>query len=314
MQYPWGNSRRFHSLADQNKQRFGSRIQKVSVDAGFTCPNRDGTKGTGGCTFCNNNGFSPSYCHDDPSITNQINEGLKFLKKRYKKAETFVAYFQAYSNTYDSLNVLRMRYEQALAHPEISGISVGTRPDCISSEILDYLASLSKEYIIQVEYGVESCYDETLNRINRGHTFEDSAEAIKETANKGLQTGIHLIIGLPGETRTQILNQSKIISRLPIHSVKFHQLQIVKNTAMAKEYLEFPEHFDLFSAEEYVDFMADFLENLSPNIAIERFAGEVPPGYNLRKSWNGLRSDQIIGMIESELTRRNSWQGKNYTK
>jgi radical SAM protein (TIGR01212 family) len=314
MQYPWGNSRRFHSLADQNKQRFGSRIQKVSVDAGFTCPNRDGSKGTGGCTFCNNNGFSPSYCHDAPSITSQINEGLNFLKTRYKKAETFVAYFQAYSNTYDTLAALKTRYEEALSHPEISGLSIGTRPDCLSFEILDYLANLSKKYIIQVEFGVESCYNETLKRINRGHTFEESVKAIKETADKGIQTGIHLIIGLPGESRKQILNQSKIISKLPIHSVKFHQLQIVKNTVMATEYLEFPERFDLFSAQEYVKFMADFLENLSPHIAIERFAGEVPPRYNLRKSWDGLRSDQIIGMIESELAGRNSWQGKNYNQ
>jgi len=314
MLYPWGNNRRFHSLADQNKQRFGSRIQKVSVDAGFTCPNRDGTKGTGGCTFCNNKGFSPSYCHEDPSITNQINEGLTFLKNRYKKAEIFVAYFQAYSNTYASLHVLKQRYEEALSHPDISGISIGTRPDCMSEEILGYLAGLSKKYIIQVEYGVESCYEETLKRINRGHTFADSVKAIKATASKGIQTGIHLIIGLPGEERKQILDQSKIISTLPIHSVKLHQLQIVKNTSIAEEYLKHPEHFDLFTADEYVLFMADFLEYLNPSIAIERFAGEVPPEYNLRKLWDGLRSDQIIGLIEKELEKRNSWQGKKCTQ
>ncbi len=314
MIYTWGNSRRFHSLADQNRQLYGSRIQKVSVDAGFTCPNRDGTKGTGGCTFCNNKGFSPSYCHEEPSITNQINNGLKFLKNRYRKVKIFIAYFQAYSNTYDSLDVLKKRYEEALSHPGISGISIGTRPDCISSEILDYLAKLSKNQIVQVEYGVESCYEETLKRINRGHTFEESVNAIKETTDRGLQTGIHLIIGLPGENRNQMLDQSKIISKLPIHSVKFHQLQIVKNTAIAQEYLEYPEHFNLFSVQEYVQFMVDFLENLNPDIAIERFAGEVPPQYNMRESWNGLRSDQIIGRIEKMLEEKKSWQGKYYTQ
>lgn len=310
MQFAWGNSRRFHSLADQYKQRYGTRVQKVSLHAGFTCPNRDGTVGTGGCTFCNNQGFSPSYCHETDSITSQLDKGLRFLRKRYKRARLFMAYFQAYSNTYDEIPVLQKRYQEALAHPDISGISVGTRPDCVDDPKLDYLAELAEEYMVSVEYGVETCDEETLIKINRGHTFEDSVKAIEKTAARGLHTAIHLILGLPGQSRQQMLEQSQIISRLPIHSVKFHQLQIVRETPMAREYASNPENFSFFQPDEYVDFMVEFLENLRADIAIERFAGEVPPAYNLRQSWSGLRSDQIIKRIENKLEQRNSWQGK----
>jgi uncharacterized protein len=313
MIYPWGNSRPFHSLADYYKQRVGSRIQKVSVHAGFTCPNRDGTVGKGGCTFCNNNGFSPSYCHEGSSITTQIDKGLDFFKKRYRRAKIFVAYFQAYSNTYDEINILNQRYQEALSHPDIAGLSIGTRPDCVDDEKLDFLSELAKDKIISVEYGVESCYDETLLRINRGHTFADSVEAIKKTTDRGLHTGIHLIIGLPGESRKQMLEQSHIVSGLPIHSIKFHQLQIVEDTPMADEFKAHPENFDFFEPEEYVSFMVNFLENLRPDIAIERFAGEVPPKFNLRKSWKGLRTDQVIKLIEDKFIQMNSWQGKKYS-
>jgi radical SAM protein (TIGR01212 family) len=312
MQFSWGNTRPFHSLADQYKQQFGSRIQKVSVNAGFTCPNRDGRVGTGGCTFCNNAGFSPSYCHDDHTISEQITKGISFLKHRYKRTNIFIAYMQAYSNTYAPLDVLKNRYEEALSHKDISGLSIGTRPDCIDDDILDYLEELSKSHYISIEYGVESCYEETLLRINRGHTFTDSVKAIEKTASRGLQTAIHLIIGLPGETRKMMLNQSRIISSLPIHSVKFHQLQIVKDTPMALEFQEHPERFRFFEPDDYVEFMVEFIENLRPDIAIERFAGEVPPQYNLRPSWKGLRSDQVTLLVEQKLREKNSWQGKNY--
>ncbi len=313
MEYPWGNTRRFHSLADFYRQRFGSRIQKVSVHAGFTCPNRDGTVGTGGCTFCNNSGFSPSYCHQESTITQQIDTGLNFLKKRYKKAQLFVAYFQAYSNTYEDIEVLHKRYQQALDHPGISGLTIGTRPDCVDEQKLDLLAKLAEKYIINVEYGVESCYEDTLVRINRGHTFVDSMKAIEQTASRGLHTGIHLIMGLPGESRADILEQSRIISKLPIHSVKFHQLQIVKDTPMAEEFIKHPERFHFFEPDEYAEFIVKFIETLRPDIAIERFAGEVPPQYNLRESWSGLRSDQLLLLIEKKLQEKNTWQGKYYS-
>jgi len=300
-------------MADQNKQKFGTRIQKVSVNAGFTCPNRDGTVSTGGCTFCNNSGFSPSYCQLGDSITLQINKGIKFLKHRYKRANIFVAYFQSFSNTYGSLDVLKSRYEEALSHPMISGITIGTRPDCIDEKVLDYIASLAEKHLISIEYGVESCYDETLQRINRGHTFSQSLRAIEMTALRGIHTGIHLIIGLPGESRKMILEQSDIISTIGVNSIKFHQLQIVKNTHMAGEFAQYPERFYIFSPEEYVSIICDFVEHLRPDIAIERFAGEVPPGFNIMQSWKGLRSDMIIKMVEIELNNRKTWQGKNWS-
>lgn len=309
--FPWGTSRPFNSWADNCKKIYGSRIQKVSINAGFTCPNRDGSLGIGGCTFCNNKGFSPSYCHDNDSITIQLDKGLRFLKNRYKRATIFVAYFQAYSNTYDELSRLKELYEEALSHPEISGISIGTRPDCIDDQKLEYLALLARDKIVSVEYGVESVYEDTLVRVNRGHTFEDSKKAIIKTAALGLHTTAHLILGLPGETREQMLAQSKIISELPIDSIKFHQLQIVSDTIMAQQYKSDPGQFHFFELDEYIDFMVSFLENLSPGISIERFAGEVPPKYNLRSSWNKIRSDQVTLMIEKQMNSRNTWQGKN---
>jgi len=312
MTYLWGNNRRFFSFTDYCKKKYGSRIQKVSVNAGFTCPNRDGSKGTGGCSFCNNQGFSPSYCHDDYDIDEQIEKGLSFIRKRYKKAKLFIAYFQSYSNTYDTLPILRQRYHQALAHPFVSGISVGTRPDCIDEEKLDFLGELSEKYIVNVEYGVESCYEDTLLRINRGHTFKDSVRAIEQTASRGIHTGIHMIIGLPGETKEQILQQSEIISTLPVNSVKFHQLQIVSETAMAKDYYNNPGQFHFFEPAEYANLMAEFIARLRPDISIERLAGEVPPGYNLRTSWKGIRSDEMIRLIEQQLEVKNLWQGKYY--
>ncbi|MFW5892450.1 MAG: TIGR01212 family radical SAM protein [Bacteroidota bacterium] len=314
MTYLWGNNRRFFSYTDYCKKKYGSRIQKVSVNAGFTCPNRDGSKGTGGCSFCNNQGFSPSYCHEDHNIGEQIEKGLKFIRKRYKKAKLFIAYFQSYSNTYDTLPILNQRYLEALNYPGISGISVGTRPDCIDEEKLDFLAELSQKYIVNLEYGVESCYEDTLLRINRGHTFKDSVRAIELTAGKGIHTGIHMIIGLPGESKEQILKQSEIISKLPVNSVKFHQLQIVSHTAMAKDFQKNSGQFYFFEPAEYADLMAEFIARLRPDISIERLAGEVPPGYNLRTSWKGIRSDEMIRLIEQQLAIKDLWQGKFYIK
>lgn len=310
--YAWGTSRRFNSWASWCKKHYGSRIQKVTVHAGFTCPNRDGSLGTGGCTFCNNRGFNPSYCHDEEPIRVQIDRGIRFLNQRYRNPDTYVAYFQAYSNTYDSLVNLSRKYEEALAHPQIKGLVIGTRPDCIDDQKLQYFKELSKDHLVFLEYGVESCYEETLVRVNRGHTFAQSAEAICRTADYGLHCGIHMIFGFPGESREQMLAQNAILSKLPINSIKFHQLQIVKDTAMAREYLEHPEHFRFFGMEEYVEFVVQFLEGLRPDISIERFAGEVPPDYNLGQGWGKVRSDQVLLMIEKRLGNLNTWQGRHW--
>ncbi len=310
--HPWGSNRRFHSWSEVVRKRFGTRLQKLTINAGFTCPNRDGTVGTGGCTFCNNEGFNPSYCNPEKPIHEQIDEGLFFIRKRYRRASLFAAYFQAYSNTYAPIHVLKQVYEEALQHPAITGLVIGTRPDCIDEEKLDYLAGLSRKYFIKIEYGLESCYDDTLERINRGHSFKDAQEAISKTAGRKLLTGVHMIFGLPGESREEMLAQTEMINALPINTIKFHQLQIVKGTAMAAAYLKDPGRFDLFALDEYIDFLVTFLERLRPGIAIDRFSGEVPPRLIVGKRWGNVRSDIVTEMIEKRLAEKDTFQGRLY--
>lgn len=300
------------SWSDLMRIRYGTRVQKLTVNAGLSCPNRDGSLGTGGCTFCNNEGFSPSYCKAEKPIAQQIDEGLSFVTRRYRRAKMFVAYFQAYSNTHAPLDELKVLYDEALAHPRISGLVIGTRPDCVDAEKLDYLASLSRHHFIKVEYGLESTYDESLRRINRGHDFAASRRAVEMTASRGIFCGAHMIFGLPGETRRMMLDQADKINELPLHSIKFHQLQIVEGTAMAREYLSHPERFELFELEEYVDFIVSFLERLRPAIAIDRLAGEVPPRLIVGKRWPDVRADEVAGMIEKRLREKASWQGRLY--
>ncbi len=312
MIYPWGSNRRYNAWSEQSRRLYGTRIQKLAVNAGFSCPNRDGTLGTEGCTFCNNEGFIPSYCRPSASVQEQLDTGLAFVKKRYPRAGRFVAYFQAYSNTHATLDRMRAIYEEALSHPAISGLVIGTRPDCVDVDKLDYLAGLSKQYFIKIEYGVESCHDETLRRVRRGHLFAQSQKAIRMSAERGLMTGIHLIFGLPGESRQQMLEQVTAINELPVHTAKFHQLQIVKGTEMAREYAEHPERFELFSLEDYVEFVSDFLKRLRPDIAIERLSGEVPPRLIAGKPWGRVRADVIITMIEDKLREKDGFQGRLY--
>ena len=313
MQYAFRNNRRYNAYADYIKERFGGRIQKVSVDAGFTCPNRDGTVGTGGCTFCNNESFNPSYCSGEKPIAGQLAQGINFLKKRYPRNTGYMAYFQAYTNTFDTVEVLDAKFKQALTHPGIIGIVIGTRPDCIDDEKLDYIQSLSKEAYVVVEYGIESCYEKTLLRVNRGHSMQQTIEALEKTAARGIHTGGHLIFGLPGETKEEMLNEAEILSELPLDSIKFHQLQIIKGTKMESEYLEKPGDFSLFEMEEYLLFMAAFLERLNPRIMVERFASESPPGMNLGMSW-GVRYDEFLKRFEKKLAELDTWQGKLYRK
>jgi len=312
MSFPWGHHRRFNAYAQYFKKTFGGRVQKISIDAGFTCPNRDGTVGTGGCTYCNNDAFNPSYC--DPSITvaEQIAEGIKFHANRYRRAEKYLAYFQPYSNTYAALEDLRKIYDQALSFPGIIGLVIGTRPDCVDLEKLEYFQELSKKCYVILEYGIESCYDKTLLRIKRGHTFQQSIEAIRMSSGLGLKTGAHLIFGLPGESREEMLKEAEIISCLPLDTIKFHQLQIVKGTPMAKEFENDPDSFTLFSLDEYVDFIVSFTERLNPGIVIERFAGEVPPRFLIAPDWGLIRNDQVLDLIEKKLENKDTWQGKNY--
>ncbi len=310
--YSWGHTRRFNAYANYFRKEFGERVQKLSIDAGFTCPNRDGTKGRGGCTYCDNEAFNPSYCKPEKSITQQIREGIEFHKVRYRRASHFLAYFQAFSNTYAPLDELKRIYEEALNIKGVAGLVIGTRPDCIDEEKLAYFRKLSQSKYVILEYGIESCHDRTLRRINRGHTFEDSVEAIRNTARRGIKVGAHIIFGLPGETVEDMLKEAEILSALPIDNIKFHQLQILKNTLMAKEFETYPDEFVAFTLAEYIEFIIDFTEKLNPEIVIERFAGEVPPRYLASSGWGLVRNDQILNKIEKRMEERDTWQGKAF--
>ncbi|MCX6279299.1 MAG: TIGR01212 family radical SAM protein [Bacteroidetes bacterium] len=313
MDFQWGHRRRFNSYTEYIRKTFGGRIQKVVVDAGFTCPNRDGTKGTGGCTFCDNDAFNPSYCHPREPLHFQISKGIAFHEVRYRRAQQYLVYFQPYSNTYADLPTLKRLYEEAISYPGVIGLVIGTRPDCMNEEILQYLQELSKRAYIQIEYGVESCYDKTLVRINRQHGFELSRGMILKTSVPGIKTGAHFIFGLPGETKEMMLATASVISELPLNSVKFHQLQIVKGTRMEAEYEENSGDFYQFTLPEYVEFIVQFIEKLNPAIVIERFSGETPPRYLHHSSWELIRYDAVLRLIEVELEKQDTWQGRLYT-
>ena len=310
--FPWRHERRFNAYSNYFRSLYGARVQKVSIDAGFTCPNRDGSRGIGGCTYCNNDAFNPSYCQPVKSVSEQIGEGIKFHKWRYNEAVSYLAYFQAYSNTYAPLDILKKLYGEALSYPGVIGLIIGTRPDCIDEEKLGYLHELSAKCYLAIEYGIESCYNKTLKRINRGHSFEDAVDAVKKTTALGITTGAHFIFGLPGESREEMLNQVDIISSLPIKTVKFHQLQILKGTAMEMEFKNNPGDFELFTWEEYLDFFIKFLERLNPAIVVERFTGEAPPRFLTGEGWGKKRTDQIVNLIEKRLEELDTWQGRLY--
>ncbi|MHA7108897.1 TIGR01212 family radical SAM protein [Sunxiuqinia elliptica] len=306
--FSWGHSKRYNDFSSYFRKKFSERVQKVSVDAGFTCPNRDGSKAWSGCSYCNNKTFKPDYCRLEIGISEQVKNGIDFFAKKYQSMK-FLAYFQAYSNTYASLDVLKARYEEALAHPKIIGLVIGTRPDCVDEAILDYLGELAEKHYVMVEYGVESVQDETLTRINRGHLFETSRWAIEQTAKRGIHTCAHLILGLPGESREDVLNQAKVISELPVENLKLHQLQVHKGTRMAVEYERSPEDFMLFSADEYVDLVVDYLELLNPEIIIERFVSQAPRDLLIAPLW-GLKNFEFVARVEKRLAERETWQGR----
>lgn len=310
--FPWGHSRPYNDLSGYLKGKFGSRVQKLSIDAGFTCPNRDGTKSTGGCTFCNNKTFSPSYCSAAKSVSEQIKQGMDFFSARYQNIG-YLAYFQAYTNTYSSLDHLKRLYLEALGFPGISGIVVGTRPDCIDGPMLDYFEELAERYYVSIEYGVESTLDKSLIRINRGHNFEESVSAIEQTARRGIHVGAHLILGLPGETVEEMLNHSRIMSGLSLNMLKIHQLQIIRGTVMEAEFLSLPEAFVTFTAGEYIDLVIRFLELLNPKIVVERFASASPPDFIAGKRW-GLKNFEIVAKVEQEMIARNTWQGRLFNQ
>ena len=375
--FDFPDGKRYNSFVGYYRRRYGERLQKLVLDAGFSCPNRDGTMGLGGCTYCDNAAFHPGYSTPGKPLLTQIDEGIEFQKVRYPRARHYLAYFQAYSNTYGPLERLRVLYEEVLSHPEVVGIVIGTRPDCVDEEKLDYLADLAsgrvlKDWcrslnrpqirslnrpkgpeenafpeqslrqaqepnipaetldnpvapansatgttltapIVVVEYGIESCRDTTLRHINRGHNFACARKAVEMTAERGIDTGAHFILGLPGETREMLLDQCGLISSLPLRSVKFHQLQIVKGTAMEKEYAAAPSAFYRPGLDEYLDLVTGILERLRPDLYIERVAGEVPPRFVNDTPWGLVRNFEILRLLDKRLEERDTWQGRLYS-
>lgn len=327
-QYGFPDGKRYNSFVGYFRRKYGERLQKIVLDAGFTCPNRDGTVGRGGCTYCDNAAFHPSYSTSGKSLIRQMDEGIGFHKVRYRTTEHYLAYFQSYSNTYAPLEHLKALYEEALSHPQVVGIVIGTRPDCVDPQKLDYLAALADGKVLTdwhrsladgsdrtapvviVEYGIESCYDRTLERINRGHDFETAQRAVRMTAERGIDVGAHFILGLPGESRQMMLDSCAMINELPLRSVKFHQLQIVKGTRMEQEYAEMPQDFVRFGLDEYIDFFADMLERLRPDLCIERFAGEVPPRFVNETPWGLIRNVELLRLLDLRLEERDTWQGR----
>lgn len=383
--FGFSEGKRYNSFVGYYRRRYGERLQKLVLDAGFSCPNRDGTVGRGGCTYCDNAAFHPGYSTPGKPLLTQIDEGIEFQKVRYPRARHYLAYFQAYSNTYGPLDRLKALYEEVLSHPEVVGIVIGTRPDCVDEKKLDYLADLASGRvlpgwqrslrqtqeptaqvtvpgqakisaqtpslvlattpdqttfsasadsvsestppvaepveateltapIVVVEYGIESCHDSTLRHINRGHNFECARKAVEMTAERGIDTGAHFILGLPGETREMLLDQCGLISSLPLRSVKFHQLQIVRGTVMEKEYAADPSAFYRPGLDEYLDFVIDILERLRPDLYIERVAGEVPPRFVNDTPWGLVRNFEILRLLDKRLEERDTWQGRLYSK
>jgi len=300
----------YRAFQDFLGEHLDRKVQKISLNAGFTCPNRDGSKGLGGCTYCNNQTFNPAYCQTDKSITTQLEEGIRFFARKYTEME-YLAYFQAYTNTYGELELLKNRYEEALRVPKIAGLVIGTRPDCMPDTLLDYLETLSKKVFVLIEYGVESTLDRTLEQINRGHNFTCSANAICRTAARGIPVGAHIILGLPGENTSDILNHATVLNELPLDTLKLHQLQLIKGTRLAAQVELNPAFISHFTADTYAELIIAFLERLRPGIAVERFVSQSPPNLLLLPDW-GLKNYEFIHLVEKKMKNAGSFQGRLY--
>lgn len=287
----------YHDFGTWIRNQLPFRVQKISIDAGFTCPNRDGRIGIGGCIFCDNKSFNPSYCSHKKSVTEQLEDGKRFFAKKYPDMK-YLAYFQAYTNTYDTVDKLKQLYEEALKVEDVVGIVIGTRPDCVSSELLDYLEELNKRTFLIVEYGIESCNDDTLRYINRGHDFACTRKAVEETAKRGIYVGGHVIMGLPGEDASESLRQAPIISSLPLTMLKIHQMQIIKGTRLAKIYKEQPFH--LYTVEEYIDLIIKYIRLLRRDLVLERFVTQSPSEMLVAPKW-GLKNYEFTNLLNNRL-------------
>ena len=299
------NTPHYNDYGTWIRRQFPFRVQKISIDAGFTCPNRDGRISTGGCIYCDNRTFNPSYCQRRHSVTQQLEEGKRFFAHKYPDMK-YLAYFQAFTNTYAPLAQLKALYEEALLVEDIVGIVIGTRPDCISDELLDYLAELNQRTFVLVEYGIESTNNDTLLRINRGHTFQQSADAILRTHQRGLLTGAHIILGLPGEDAAESLRQASVISSLPIDILKIHQMQIIRGTRLADEYEQQPFH--IYSVDEYIQLIAAYIQRLRPDMILERFVSQSPKELLIAPHW-GLKNYEFTNLLVNYLKQHKIFQG-----
>ena len=284
----------------------GCKAQKLSVDAGLTCPNRDGTLGRGGCTFCDNRTFNPAYCRQGGSITDQLEAGKRFFARKYPTMK-YLAYFQSYSNSYGTLSHLKELYEEALRVPDVVGLVIGTRPDCMPDALLEYLEELNRRTFLLVEYGVESANEETLVRVNRGHTFAQARECIIRTAQRGIRVGVHMILGFPWETRSELIRQAQLIASLPITTLKLHQLQVIRGTQLAREYELHP--WPLPTAEEYVDLVLEYISHLPSSLVLERFVSQSPPEYVIAPRW-GLKNHEFSALVEKAMQKRSTQLGQ----
>ncbi len=304
----WGSSSPYNDYSTYVTKKFGGRAQKISINAGFTCPNRDGTKGVGGCAFCNNSTFNPDYCDASKSVLQQIDEGIAFFARKYKSMR-YLAYFQAYSNTYGDTERIVELYREALSHKQIEGLVIGTRPDCLKDELVQRLSELAENHYVAVELGAESTDDNTLYSINRGHTWQDTVDAVRRLKTAQLPVALHFIMGLPGESKQQQLAVAKEVSRLPIDFVKLHQLQIVRGSAFEKLYATHPEHFDLWQIDHYVDFCIEFARRLRPSIVIERFVSQAPGELVVAPKWN-VKNYEFTHRLLKEFALRGAFQGE----
>lgn len=301
-------NRPYYDFSTFLKKYFTGKVQKISIHAGFTCPNRDGAKGVGGCTYCNNQTFSPEYCKPVLSVRQQLEDGIRFFSRKYPTMR-YLAYFQAYTNTYGELERLKAMYEEALAVEGVVGLVIGTRPDCMPDELLDYLEELSRRTFLMVEYGIESANDDTLRRINRGHDFATAADAIRRTHERGILTGGHIILGLPGEERDELLRQATLQASLPLDMLKLHQLQLIKGTRMAREYEEHPEWFHLYEVDEYIELVIDYVERIPSSVVLERFISQSPRSLLIAPDW-GVKNYQFVERLRRRMAERGTWQGR----
>ena len=288
------------------RSRFPFRVQKISVDAGFTCPNRDGRISTGGCIFCDNRTFNPSYCDKRQSIRQQLQEGKRFFSRKYPDMK-YLAYFQAFTNTYAPLSELKSLYEEALEVEDIVGIVIGTRPDCMTDDLLDYLSEINRHTFLIVEYGIESANDTTLRHINRGHSFEQSRQTIERTSQRGILTGGHIILGLPGEDAEESIRQAPLISALKLDILKIHQMQIIRGTQLEKEYTEKPFH--VYTIDEYIKLISNYIQYLRKDLVLERFVSQSPQELLIAPQW-GLKNHEFTNLLQNYLKQHDIYQGQ----